>query len=86
MENRFAKAANKRQTEREEIKKATKLTTPKPAKETPAKDENGAGENTASLMIYLPEDLKQQLKIYAATHHRSVAVILREWIAEKLNS
>ena len=86
MENRFAKAANKRQTEREEIKKAAKLTATTPGKGVPTQGEAGAGENTASLMIYLPPEVKQQLKIYAATNNKSIAVVLREWIVEKLNS
>lgn len=72
-ENRFKKAQESRKQEQTAIKK----------KLSDDASDNLEGKQ-ATLMIYLPEQLKYQLKMYAVNQNRPVAVLLRKWIEEKL--
>ena len=43
-------------------------------------------DNKGAIMFYLPEDVKLDLMIYAKKQKKSVALILRELVVEKLYS
>ena len=43
-------------------------------------------DNQAAVMFYLPEDVKLDLAIYAKTHKKAVAEILRELVIEEIYS
>ena len=55
---------------------------------TPAKRKSVEVKNTeeksATIMCYVPEDLKRDLKVYAANHGKSIKDLLREMIEEKI--
>ena len=72
-ENRFKKAQETRKKEQTAIKE--KLTNDAT---------NNFDNKQVTLMIYISKKLKRDLKIYALNHDKPVAVLLRQWIEEKL--
>lgn len=72
----------KRTTTENSFTKAKSVTTMS-AKRKGAEVKNTEGK-TATIMCYVPEDLKRDLKVYAANHGKSMKDLLREMIEEKI--
>ena len=82
MANRFGQLAKNKKEEQAEIKASVGVAE-KEERNTPKRNKDGI-KNTSPLMLYITEQQKEDLKIYAARNKKSVAELVRELIVNEI--